>query len=804
MRPSSRLVLDPVVVYQDRRARERARWLFEDVNREVWSSTEYESMQSGGAQDAKPAPSVPGKWSKIRNFMRPAWLTTGESEQDLAEDKALRLVAQVADNYPRLLIWLTEGRISSYWNVFGTWIAVAQVVPGLNWVLWRVVFRPIAYRAPWRMALHELILQEKRRAFNKSLGKERLATRIATTWSTQGLSAVTDVTLIAQTGSRKELRKIIETMSSGCVGVTGLRGSGKTTLIRDFCSHRFGTPLFSPGGLTELPGLRFTVQAPLAYDVREFLVHQYTCLCEAVLADARLNPTSFTDRVILSLIAPRSVRPAALLRGLSGVVLLALAGILAFRTDTGTWPHPHWLLPAVEWAAVSAAFIAALVLTAWRTRNALIEARQVQALAIDAQDRLQKLHFQRTDTRSLGGAVGGPMASNLNLSITQSLTEQMMTLPELVADYRDFAERVVAALQEKRDGNNGRKRPRGSAEDSADIRLVVGIDEIDQIGDIHDVDRFLAGLSSVFGTPNCVYLIAIPPGVLAAGDQRMVPLKTASNGAFDEIVWVESLDLPTAGDLLDRRVAGLPAAFVALCYVLSAGLPRDLLRIARGIFAKGSKTETELAVAAERIIGDELRGLEHRVITHAAALDIPAAAALLGLLDTVIGLGEGSRETSLRAGDIRGVMDNLSCLWAGAARQQFAGTAEQVDPLTTEVCDSFLAGLYFLLTVYELFTAESVPAPVVQLAARMTEKGCELNDNASLRNLARARAALGVNPYLAATIISETRAAHPALFAEIEPAFLGQPGITASEFGSTADLKAALRDMAEQRSQETG
>jgi hypothetical protein len=734
-------------------------------------------MRSSREPGIYPASSAPVTPSKIFRF-RKAWRIVRESEEELKKDHRLRLVAEVADSYPRLLVWLTEGRVSRYWNVFGNWIAIARMTPGANWVMWRTLFQPIANRAPWRQALYELIIQDERCKFNKHLGKERLATKLPMNWSTQGLSAVTDVTLIAQTASRTELRKIIEKMSSGCIGVTGLRGAGKTTLIRDFCRHRFGTPVFALEGTTGLPGMRFTVQAPLPYDIREFLVHQYTCLYEAVLADVRLNPTSFTDRVVFSLLAPRSVRPAALLRGLGGIALLAVAGGLAYRADTRTWPQLAWLLPASEWLAASAAFIAAVAVTAWRTRQALLEARQILTLATDAQDRLEKLHFQRTDTRSRTGAISGPMGNGLNLSSTQAFTEQLMTLPELVADYRDFADRVVAALQQKVGRSSDKGRPWGSGNDGVDVRLVVGIDEIDQIEDIHDADRFLAGLSSVFGTPHCVYLIALPPGILAAGDQRMVPLKTVSNGVFDEMVWVDPLDLPTAGDLLDRRVLGLPAAFTALCYVLSGGLPRDLLRIARSIFT--IERGTDLDCVTERIISDELLELEHRVITHVASLDIPAADTLLGFLGTAIGYAENPG-SFIQAADIKAVMDDMSRLWAGGSRRLFAGGAEEISPLAAEVCDSFLAGLYFLLTVHELFTAESMP--VIQLAAQVTEEGiCKLNDNASLRSLARARAALGVNPYLAAAIIHETRSTlagrtgDPVLFADIEPAFLNRPG----------------------------
>ena len=157
------------------------------------------------------------------------------------------------------------------------------------------------------------------------------------------------------------------------------------------------------------------VQAPLRYDAREFLIYQYTCLCKAVLADIRLNPTSFADRVILPLFLPRSVRPATVLRGLTGVALFALAGSLAYRAVSAAGRVPRGRCRGGRWLGAFAALVAALIVISWRTRQALIELRQIRTLATDAQARLERLHFQRTDTRSLGGALGGPMGTGLNL-----------------------------------------------------------------------------------------------------------------------------------------------------------------------------------------------------------------------------------------------------------------------------------------------------------------------------------------------------------------------------------------------------
>ncbi len=335
---------------------------------------------------------------------------------------------------------------------------------------------------------------------------------------------------VTPTAARDVVREKIEMMSSGCVGVSGFRGSGKSTLIRDFCHHRYGTPAYA-SGTARLPGLRLMIAVPLRYDAREFLIHLYTCLCRAVLADVRLNTTSFLSHTVFALFVPRSIRPAALLRGLGGLALLVVAGSLALRAAGGGWPVSSWSRQAWEALGAAVAFFTALSMIGWRTRQTLIEVRQVITLATDAQRRLEKLHFQRTDTRSRAGTLGGPMGTSLNAAGSRALTEQMMTLPELIDDYRDFAERVAAALQQTvAVGKN-----KNDIQNEADIRLVIGIDQMDQIDEDNDASRFLKELGSVFGTPHCVYLISVSPGTLATTNQHMVPLKTASGGIFDEM-----------------------------------------------------------------------------------------------------------------------------------------------------------------------------------------------------------------------------------------------------------------------------
>jgi hypothetical protein len=748
---------------------------------------------------------LPARW---RARLPQKWRADCDDDEALKTNQILRLVAAVADSYPRLLAWLTEGRVSSYWNVFGILISLVRVIPVARRLVWLIIFKPVARHAPWRFALRDVLLQEERSEVNGILGnRTNQSLRISgdtREHGTQGLSAVTDVTMIAQTAARDALRKKVENMSSGCIGVSGLTGSGKTTLIRDFCRHRYGTPVWKgteedkkaserdqkAGQPKELPGLRFTVQAPLRYNAMEFLIHQYTCLCETVLADQRLNPTSFLHRFVISVFVPRSIRVGALLRALTGIALAGITVELLYRATGHNWLILFWLKHHWAWPAGVAALLAFLAIVTSPTRRALAEVRQIITLSADAKDRLERLHYQRTDTRGGEAALSGLLGSNVKFSSTHAFTEQMMTLPELIHDYRDFAERIVAALQQaiRTDknwrrwhdvptcdvagaGNNG-----GSAPDkeptNIDVRLVIGIDEMDRIEDTQKADEFLAELSSVFGTPYCVYLISISPGAIATSDQRLIPSKIASSGIFDDMVWVDALDLPTADCLLDQRVIGLPVVFTTLCYVLSGGLPRDLLRIARNIFPAedGDLASTGIADVTRKVIDDEFRTLKHRALANAADLQIPATGDLLRLLspDHRPESHAGAPGLSTGSFDFKTAMNAFSELWAGEERDRFADMDMKIAPLTAEVCNSYLASLYFLSAVYWLFTTES--SRVIELATpeppkdgERSEPGRvgELRDNKILRNLARARLALGVDPYMAAKLISETMGVLP-------------------------------------------
>jgi hypothetical protein len=822
MLASSRLFFNRDSVYhKDRRARQRAKWLYNMVLAEAAATKEIRDAatslpdaaglaETAGAlkaradQGREAAFHPDGRLTRIqqtRVFPRWQWRRDPEPEQDderYRDEQHWGTIAEVAEDYPRLLAWLSEGQVSRYWNVFGSFVMVLRLLPGVRWFIWHFMFREVYFHAPWRAALRGAILAEGREQWNKGPHADRRKDSLPVgEMDIPGLSAVDEISVILETEARLTMRQRVANMSAGCIGVSGLRGAGKTTLISDFCAHRYGTPRYpawpppDSGRQAEprIPGLRIMVQAPLVFDAREYLIHQYTCLCRTVLADVRFNPTKLGQHLLGPFLFLRPPRPGTVV----GVVLLVASVVLGYQAATGRWPRLDW-----GWTEFAVAVLVGLVAIAWRTRRALIEVRQITNLADDAEARLRRLHFLRTDTHTGGGTLTGPLGAALSVGTSRELAEQVITLPELIDDYRDFVERVIGGLQaadadERREylketGKAG-ERCRAEADLSTDVRLVIGIDQFDQIDDADAARKFLDELSSVFGTPHCVYLVALSPDVLAAVDQQTVPLKTSSSGLFDEMIWLDPLDLNDAARLLDRRVIGLPVGFIVLCYLLSGGLPRELLRVARAVFTAGKERPSapdrgrtvNLAEATRHVIDEEISALKKRALASAAHLDLAATPELLQMLTDPVwptrspGSADADRDNPHRDDDprddssrldrIEEALNDLSRLWFAKARQRFTvPKTDEVAPYTAEVCDSLLAGLYFLLTVRQLCTAAA--GKVTKLAWAGTQVQRPASDIApwladhtgALRDLARARIALGTSPYVAAALVHDARA----------------------------------------------
>jgi hypothetical protein len=785
MLPSGTLFLDRDVVYQDLRARYQAYALYDLIFRQVRADLDGSPRPDAGRL---PFPNkVPCGLSEL-----------AEKRQERLDDLLLtawHTVAEVAEAYPKLLVWLAQGKVSGLRNVFGALVAVARLMPGVRAILWHLMFKKVADRAPWRPALYEAVQQSYLRDKNQdAISPDVPPNRFGTEMDAPGagrhrLSSVADVTVPMRTTARDNLRAEIVHMSSGCIGVGGLLGSGKSTIIRDICQHRYGTPEQLPVEKRSrrppvrpaesarehpLPGLRLVVHAPLRFEPREFVVHLYSCLCEAVLADPWFNKPSFGGNVLGPILLADSGRLTAVLGGLLAGVFLVAAAALGYFADSHGWWAPHWFMHDGgdwwAWAGAAVLLLVALIVIGRRTRNALLEVRQVIHLAVDAKSRLRRLRYQRTYTLSHGGSLNGPAGAGFSVGASREFAEQAMTLPELIDDYRDFAERVVAALVEKEVEREARLSKGGRG----DVRLIIGIDEMDHIAKAEDACMFLDEISALFGTTNCIYLIAVSADALAATDRRTVALKTSSTGLFDEMVWVDALPFHEAAVFLDGIVSGMPAAVIALCYALSGGLPRELSRIARAVVGSGEGSPAALTVeqATRQVTNAEIEAFTRRAMASATLLDNGAAFDLLTPLSKLIRELTSERRPGRDRPPAQDLVnqDSLNIRVMAEARRLWATEFSAETAVTGEIVHSYIASLYFLLTVRDLF--EKRTSHVSQL---FNPGNWRKNpDPPGLRDLVDARAALSVSPRLAVGLVNEARAHLPGCFEQhpAEPALV--------------------------------
>ncbi len=201
---------------------------------------------------------------------------------------------------------------------------------------------------------------------------------------------------------------------------------------------------------------------------------------------------------------------------------------------------------------------------------------------------LHNINFQRTSTSGWSGSLKAPLGIDLGTSAGISVVQRPESLPELVERFRKFVRDV------------------GSAYNNV---VLIGIDELDKLKTAQQAEAFLNGVKSVFGIQGCFYLISVSEHALAAFERRGMGFRDAFDSALDDIVHVDFLDLQQSRTLLNRRILRLPDPFLQLCYMLSGGLPRDLIRHARTMLdsaAEGQEGSLSLRQVVTRLASQDL------------------------------------------------------------------------------------------------------------------------------------------------------------------------------------------------------
>ncbi|GAA2210032.1 hypothetical protein GCM10009850_054910 [Nonomuraea monospora] len=478
---------------------------------------------------------------------------------------------------------------------------------------------------------------------------------------------------IVVTSAFEGLEAMIRQRRHGSFGLSGPRGIGKSTLIDYFANPRPD----APG--ERRPRMGVKVLAPVSYDARDFVLHLYSEACETVAGGERSKNLSPFDAAAPApvprprrwfAVATALLSPAAVTAGLTLLVLavarrpalnvtlpadvaaavLAVAAILlvvaVYRLD-GPPFQPRggpaiviggvtlFIRPSVFFLTLAASCLAGagcvvfLAEQGWQTETPLVLGGLVLVVAgacgmrspVElhgqppaapdpmpeatlreiALEHLHRIRYQqsytseRTTTLKAGAP---PIPVGLDVAAKQAATMQFRqkSYPELVGDLRIFL-KMVAEQHE----------------------LIICIDELDKLRSAEHVQNFLNDIKAVFGVPGCYFLISVSEDAAAGFERRGVPFRDVFDSTFDDVISLRHLDYELTQKIVKGLLVGWTLPFIALCYVMSGGLPRDAGRIVRQLVggrAQGEELElarTCLALCL-REVQARMRAVQHEAM----------------------------------------------------------------------------------------------------------------------------------------------------------------------------------------------
>ncbi len=432
-----------------------------------------------------------------------------------------------------------------------------------------------------------------RQYVNSEQTEHRFAT-VLTDADVQGLAELDDPRFEISTRAQARLNQLLNDMPAASIGISGPRGAGKSTLIRSVC----------PGaGSVTVQRATVYVPAPVRYEARDLILHVFAELCRLVLGEfavERLREPEWQPG------ATRRRRHRPLVRYLAaigGVIALVAGVVLAILAASDTRVAIDTVLVAgVALAIAGALTIVAAALPRFTVLATSFEqqlefndplasewegtphARDWDALRRDAADRLREIWFQQSFSRGWSGSLSvslKPVGAEAGAEGSRELARKQMSLPDVVRELRRFVDRF----------------PPGMC-------VVVGIDELDKLPSAEDVERFLNEVKILFGQHRCFFLVSLSEDAMSRFRRRGLPVRDVFDSSFDDVIRIDHFDDRDSVELLERRVVGVPVPFLLLCHVLSGGLPRDTIRVARDLvwLARATEEPDDLDELARSIV----------------------------------------------------------------------------------------------------------------------------------------------------------------------------------------------------------
>jgi len=582
-------------------------------------------------------------------------------------------------------------------------------------------------------------------------------TRLTISEPPQGLAEAFNPAFEITTEARGQILRLLENMPNGSIGVSGPRGVGKSTLLKSFCSTASTTRL------KDRPVLSVMTSAPVEYDPREFILHIFSSVCHRFLEikgkdawrkDAR-QPWSFMNGIqkppltFLSTIISLKEALAVILLGLFLMSTLLISNLLSNLSDFFLDFFFGLGLFFVIIGVVGLLIQVYQMLQQWRqTQHQKAQSNKLYGddpLVKEAHEWLLEIQFQQSYSSGWAGSLKGGIASisaETTVDTAVELSRNQMSLPEIVDRYRDFLERA-----------------------SKDYEVIIGIDELDKIGSDEQAHRFLNEIKALFYLEKCFYLISVSESAMSSFERRGLPFRDVFDSSFDEIIYVDYLDLDKAQRLLRRRAIGVPVPFLDFCHCMAGGLPRDLVRIFRSLYipeyakyanaeheehTQANSGETSLSMLCRPLIRDELKSILRA--TTIAAKDIASGSEVKELFSRISDLevllqsrDESSIISESLLANYRELLE-IATLEKPVDQDEASEAAAKREKLTS-LCAELGVYLYYSATLLEYFGQEDFSPETLKAA----------EDSGALEQLAKTRQLFAISRHRAEGEITDFR-----------------------------------------------
>jgi hypothetical protein len=221
-------------------------------------------------------------------------------------------------------------------------------------------------------------------------------------------------------------------------------------------------------------------------------------------------------------------------------------------------------------------------------------------------------------------------------------------------------------------------------------KLIICIDELDKISDPKQVGNVLGEIKGALYEKDCFYLLSISEDAVREFEGRLVEQRDIFESTFDEIMFLERLDLATCLDIARGRcedagygpndeVSPDIQEAMEIASVLSTGVPRELLRNLRAVEHKAGRVGNfEPSLAWHALFRRKLRDILKKVRTSTGNdLEI-ARADLIGDIEKYLGLCPNGYDEKVVLDSLASVRDRSKKLSDLAA--ELKAKADTADP----------------------------------------------------------------------------------------------------------------------------